>query len=174
MGCSSKVPTTSIVLARGYAPERCREGNDAEHVQRLYKTSLGSLSLAENDRHECWVRIREPRFRCLFHRPFVKYCSSSSRFWKRHADKPPIDPPDVKHFALVPLRRTLLVVNVLQVRISLKSCCVLQSRVNWANSSSSASQVSLERLELAITSARTLRSRNQDKDLEKRNFPLPI
>ena len=164
---------TSIVLARGYALERCREGN-AEHVQRLYKTSLKTLSLAESDRHECWVRIGEPRLRCRFHRLFVKYCSSSSRFWKRHADKPPIHPPDVNLFALVSLRRTLLVVHVLQVWISLKSCCVLQSRVSWANGSSSASQVSLERLELAITSARAVQSRDQDTDLEKRKSPPPI
>ena len=37
--------------------------------------------------------------------------------------------PNAKLFALVPLRWTLPVVNVLQVRISLKSYCVLQSRI---------------------------------------------
>ena len=32
------------------------------------------MSLAESDRHEYWVRIGELRFRCRFHRLFVKYC----------------------------------------------------------------------------------------------------
>ena len=52
------------------------------------KRHLGLYHWQESDRHECWVRIGEPPFRCRFHMCFVKYCSSSSRFWKRHADKP--------------------------------------------------------------------------------------